>query len=110
MVQAAREYTCDACRAVEIPDPRPRAADACSWDGFVWQHLNAREVHLCVLIVEDGSRPFVPKCVQEAMSEACLGHVVFESVWRHFIESWVPCFGRAKDGSSVKVVERLLNP
>ena len=55
VVQAAREYKCGACRAVERPDPRPRAADVCNvlgevvgWDGFAWQHPNTFKRFTCV--------------------------------------------------------------
>ena len=54
VVQAAREYRCDACKAVERLDPRPKAADVCNvpgevvgCDGFVW-HTRALDKSACV--------------------------------------------------------------
>ena len=48
------------------------------------------------MFVVEGSHHVVPKCVQETMTKAGLEHVVFESVWQHFMESWVPDFGTPK--------------
>ena len=70
--------------AVEPPDPGPRTSDACNVpgevlgrDGFVWQHPSTQKVYLFAMIVDERSRHFVLKLLQEAGSEAELGNVVF---------------------------------